>query len=488
MEEKKNNEILEIEQEKLGEEIEQKYSFITNLHPLSVVFVIIALVAGATYLIPGGAYDRVPITIMGLDREMIIPGSFHYVDSIPQSFTRIWTSFMKGAVEASDISFTILLCTGAFTAIIATGAINNGIHSLAKRFGNKSIALIPIFVFAFGLGGATYGMYEDAIPFIMVLCPLMLMMGYDSLVGVMTVHYAVVVGSSAAVLNPFSIGIAQALAEIPMMSGSGVRVLVWFVMMVATSIYIMRYALKVKKDPSKSLTKEEDKINRIKYNDFSMEGIEGLRKRDSIVLILTFLAMGIMIYGVIKREWWFNEIGSIFLFMGVIISLIGGLKINEIIEKNLEGMTTVIAAVLLISASRVITAMLTDSKVMDTILYFISGALGELPKSIAVVIMAFVSGISMIFIQSSSGCAATLMPIMAPLGDIIGVPRQTICSAFAMFSFGWLVPWEGINYAMCRMANINFFVYLKKSIHFTAVVYLPLAILTLVLMTIFNYS
>ncbi len=471
----------------------KKWAWLSNIHPLVIVFGIIILVSLATYVIPGGNYERYEVTVSALGgdtRELIIPGSFHFTESVPQGFSQIWTAFMEGALEAADVSFSIFLCAGAFYAIIETGAVTKGINSLAKRFGAKTYILIPVCVYAFGLGGATYGMYEDSIPFILILVPLALAMGFDSMTGLMTLHFSVAVGASSAFMNPFCVGVGQALAEVPMMSGFGVRVLVWFIMMAATSAYILRYAFKVKNHPELSPCYEDDLVKRKEYAEFDISKLQGLSRREVLVLISLAVGMGIMVWGVINRGWWFNEIGSVFLFMGIIIPLIGGMSVNEMISKNIEGMASVISAVLLISASRVITAILNNSNTLDTILYYMSGALTEMPKAFSIIIMFFVSALAMLFIQSSSGLAATLMPIMAPLGDLLGIERQTVVSAYALGSgaFGWIVPWEGINYAMCTLAGVSFFKYLKRAAHYVFTVYIPISIIALILMTIFHYS
>ena len=471
----------------------KKWAWLSNIHPLMIVTGIIVLVSIATYIIPGGNYERreVVIDALGGDtRELIIPGSFQFTESVPQGFKQIWTSFMEGAIEAADISFSIFLCAGAFTAIIATGAVTNGINSLAKKFGTRAYILIPVCVFAFGLGGATYGMYEDSIPFVLVLVPMSLAMGFDSMVGLMTVHFSVAVGASSAFMNPFCVGVGQALAEVPMMSGIGVRILLWIVMMAATSAYILRYAFKVKNNPQLSPCYADDLKKRAEYREFNTAELKGLSRREALVLILLAAGMGLMVYGVIVWGWWFNEIGSVFLFMGVIIPLVGGLSVNEMISKNIEGMPTVISAVLLISASRVITAILTNSNTMDTILYYLSGALTEMPQVFSILVMFLVSSVAMLFVQSSSGLAATLMPIMAPLADLLEIERQTVVSAFALGTgtFGWIVPWEGINFAMCSLAGVAFFKYLKQATKYVFTVYIPISAVALILMTVFHYS
>lgn len=470
---------------------EPKWNKLTELHPLLIVFVIIVLLAAATYFIPGGSYERHEVTIDALGgdtREVIDPETFEYAESDPQGFLDLWTSFVDGAVSAADISFLIMICSGAFTAIIATGAITGGINSLVRKFGNKSYIIIPLCVFAFGLAAATAGIYEESIPFVMVLVPLAVSMGFDSMVGLMTIHFAVSVGASFAFINPYNIGIGQALTDLPMMSGIGPRLIAWFAMMALTSVYILRYAMKIKKNPETSICYESDLKKREEYTQYNVSSLEGLSVRGVMVLLLTFAGLGLIVYGVLKQGWWFSEIASVFLFMGVIIPIVGGLKINEMIDKFMEGMSSVLSAVLLISASRVITKILEDSNTMDTMLNYLSGALSDMPKILCVIVMFLIASIAMLFIQSCSGLAASLMPIMAPLSDILGIPRQITVSAYAIGTgtFAWAVPWEGINYAMCTMAGVDFFKYLKEAFKFIFIVYIPGSIVTLILMTIFN--
>ena len=471
----------------------RRWQWLSNLHPLSIVFLIIVLFALMTYVIPGGAYDRyeVPISALGGEtREVLDPESFHNVPSDPQSFFDLWTAFVEGAVEAADISFLIMICSGAFTAIIATGAVTAGINSLVKRFGTKSYIVIPICVFAFGLAGAAAGLYEETIPFILVLVPLTVSMGFDSMVGLMTVHFSVSVGASAAFLNPFNLGVGQALAEVPMMSGIGVRIVLWVVMMTATSAYILRYAFKVKANPTASICYESDCKKRALYDASALNNLEGMSKRSLAVLLLVLVGFSLVVYGVLVHGWWFTEIASVFLYMGIVIPLVGGLSINEMITKFMEGMSSVLSAVLLISASRVITAILTNSNTMDTILHFLSGSLTEMPKVVSVLVMFVIASVAMLLVQSMSGLAATLMPIMSPLSDLLGIPRQVMVSSYVLGTgtLGWIVPWEGVNYAMSTMAGVDFFRYLKEAAKFVFIVYIPISVIALILMTIFNFT
>ncbi len=471
----------------------QKWKFISNLHPLSIVFVIIVLFSILTYVIPGGAYDRYEVTIGALGgetREVLDPESFHNIPSNPQGFLQLWTAFFDGAVEAADISFLIMICSGAFTAIIATGAITQGIHSLVKRFGSKFYAIIPVCVFAFGLAGAAAGLYEETIPFILVLVPLMVSMGFDSMVGLMVVHFAVASGASTPFLNPFNLGVGQALAEVPMMSGIVVRFILWVIMMALTSVYILRYAFKVRANPTLSICYESDCKKREMYNASALDELEGMNKRSMLVLLMVLAGFSVVVYGVLQHGWWFGEIASVFLYMGIVIPLVGGLSVNEMISKFMEGMASTLSAVLMISASRVISAILTNSNTMDTILHFLSGSLTEIPKMVSVLVMFAISAVSMLLVQSMSGLAATMMPIMSPLSDLLGISRQVMVSSyvFGTGALATLVPWEGINYAMSNLAGVDFFGYLKELAKFTFLVYIPFCVISLIFMTVFNFT
>lgn len=467
-----------------------RWEFLSDLNPLVVIFILIALTCILTYIIPGGEFERKEIEVMGMTKNIVIPGSFKYIESIPQGFTKVWTYFMEGAINGSDVSFTIFLCSGALTAIIATGAVNAAINSLVLKLKDKSHLLIPALIFAFSLGGAVYGMYEDAIPFILILAPLMRAMKYDSLVAVMIVQYGVAVGSAAGFLNPFAVGIGQALAEIPMTSGIGFRVLIWIFLTSITCIFVMKYAKEVKNDPTKSIVYSDDIINKQKDEVSEQQKFEGFTIRHKIVLLSLALGFIIMIYGVMKKGWWFNEIGSIFLFMGIVIPLIGGMSVNEMIKKNLEGMAAVMVAVIMISASRIIILILENSKIMDTILYGISNLLSAFPKTITVWIMYVSTSLIHAIMGSSSGVAATIMPIMAPLGDILNISRQTVVTAYhlATGTFGYWVPWDGISFAMCTLAGINFFKYIKKSMRFALFYYIPATLLILAVCVLINFS
>jgi uncharacterized ion transporter superfamily protein YfcC len=197
--------------------------FMSNINPLVIVFIMSVLFALLTHIIPGGEFVRQTTLVMGQARETVVPGSFHAARSYPQGFTSLWTVFMRGAMEGAERSFLIMISAGAITAIIATGAINAGIQLVIRKTGRLGMGFIPVMVFATGLCSATFGMYEEAIPFILIISPLLLSMGFDSMIGVFIMYWSIAVGFACGITNPYNVGISQAIAGVPLYSGFGFR-------------------------------------------------------------------------------------------------------------------------------------------------------------------------------------------------------------------------------------------------------------------------
>src|SRR5512136_210038 len=246
----------------MSEARERFVDFMGRVNPLTIVFLMCVAFSILTYLIPGGEFERHPVMVMGRERLIVVPGSFHAVPSRPQGFLQLWTVFMRGAMEGAERSFLILLSAGAMTAIIATGAINAGIHALLRKSRRLGLAFIPVMVFAIGLCGATFGMYEEGMPFVLVMAPLMLAMGFDSMVAVFILYWSIAVGFACGITNPYNVAIAQAIAGVPLYSGAWFRAIVFVVFMAVTSLAIVRYAARVRKDPALSLSFTEDVANR----------------------------------------------------------------------------------------------------------------------------------------------------------------------------------------------------------------------------------
>jgi len=462
-----------------------------NINPLVVLFFLCVFFSLLTFVIPGGAFDRRTLEVMGHTREIVVPGSFHPVPSVPQGFRELWTVFMRGAVEAADRSFVILLSAGAMTAVIATGAIDAAIHAIVRRTGRFGLAFIPVIVFALGACGATFGMYEEAIPFILVITPLMLTMGFDSMSAVFVMYWSIAVGFACGITNPYTVTIGQALAGVPLYSGSGYRVFCFLVMMTITSIVIMRYASRVHRDPSTSLSAEEDVANRERLRA-SPEASTAAPMTPRRVLGLVCLAAGflILMIGLLRYEWGFTEIGALFFWMGIVVPVAGGLSVKDMIEKNIEGMRSVMIAVIMMSAAQIFYYILHDARILDTILNFCAGYLTRVPQFVVAYMMFGTSALMAALLGSASGTAATVMPILAPLADVLHFSKQIVVLAFQMASgaFNFWMPWDGIAFAICSMAGVNFFKYIKAAAKFAVFIYVPVALLLLALAVQLGYQ
>jgi uncharacterized ion transporter superfamily protein YfcC len=453
-----------------------------NISPLVILFLLCVACSLLTFVIPGGAFDRRTLDVMGHSRSIVVPGSFHFVPSVPQGFRELWTVFMRGALEGADRSFVIMLSAGAMTAVIATGAIDAGIHALVRRTGRFGIVFIPVIVFALGACGATFGMYEEAIPFILVIAPLMLTMGFDSMAAVFVMYWSIAVGFACGVTNPYTVAIGQALAGVPLYSGSAFRIACFVIFMAITSVVVMRYAARVKRDPTKSLSREEDVENRKRLRASPDAGTAAaMTPRRVLALVLLLVSFLILMVGLLWYQWGFIEIGALYFWMGIVVPMAGGLKAREMIDKNIEGMRSVMIAVIMMSAAQIIYFILHDARILDTILNFFAGYLLRVPQFVIAYVMFGTSAVMAALLGSASGTAATVMPILAPLADVLHFSKQVVVLAFQMASgaFNFWMPWDGIAFTICSMAGVNFFRYIKASAKFAVFVYVPTALVLL---------
>jgi uncharacterized ion transporter superfamily protein YfcC len=467
------------------------YDAMANVSPLVVLFFLCVLCSVLTFVIPGGAFDRRSLDVMGHARSVVVPGSFHFVPSVPQGFRELWTVFMRGAIEGADRSFVIMLSAGAMTAVIATGAIDAGIHALVRRTGRFGVVFIPVIVFALGACGATFGMYEEAIPFILVITPLMLTMGFDSMSAVFVMYWSIAVGFACGITNPYTVAIGQALAGVPLYSGSAFRIGCFLVFMSITSVVVMRYAVRVKRDPSLSLSAAEDVENRLRLRASPEASTAApMTPRRVVALLLLLAGFLVLMVGLLRHGWGFIEIGALYFWIGIVVPLAGGLKVKEMIDRNIEGMRSVMIAVIMMSAAQIIYFILHDARILDTILNFFAGYLARVPDFVIAYVMFGTSAVMAALLGSASGTAATVMPVLAPLADVLHFSRQIVVLAFQMASgaFNFWMPWDGIAFTICSMAGVSFFKYIRAAAKFALLVYVPTALLLLALAVKIGYK
>lgn len=423
-------------------------------HTYVILFSVMIIVAILTYLIPAGEFDR--YLDVATDRTLVDATSFHYVEQSPVNLFQLIQAIPKGMEEAAQIIFFIFIVGGAFQIINSTGTIESGIGNLAKKLDGREKLMIPIFVLIFSIGGITFGMSEEVIVFIPIGIALARALGFDAITGTAMINLGAATGFSAAVMNSFTIGVAQDIAELPLFSGAGLRIAVLIVMLIATSTYIIRYGEKVKKDPSASVVSDLEVEEKEKTID--IHNLTTMTNKHKLILLIVSLGFIAIAIGVFAFDWYIVEIGSIFLAMGIVSGLIGGLGPSKVAEAFVEGAKGIAFGALVVGIARGILIVMTEGMIMDTVVHSLSNLIQLLPKSIAVFGMYIVQIIINFFIPSGSGQAAVTMPIMVPLADILGITRQT---AVLAFQFGdaftnSIIPTSGALMASLSIGNIPY--------------------------------
>jgi len=420
-----------------------------------LLFSILIFIAVLTWIIPGGEYERT--TIDG--REIVVQNSFKYVNSNPQGFFALFIAPLKGFVEAGMIIGFILLVGGAFNVLAKTDAINSLINKLARAHRNSPALrrlFIPVLILMFSIGGATFGMNEEIIPFVLIIVPICLALGYDSIIGVAIPLVGAHVGFASAFLNPFNVGIAQGIADVPIFSGIGYRVICWLISTAVAILFVLYYVKKIRKNPEKSPTFKED-IERRNTEHFEniYNNTSTFSLRHKIVLITFALSLVMLVVGVIKFEWFIEEISAMFFIMGIAVGIIGGLKSEDIIKGFLDGARDLVGTAIIVALARATLVISRDGHIIDTVLYGLSPYIESASPIFASQKMFIVQAVINFFVHSGSGQAALTMPIMAPLADLAGVTRQTAILAFQFGEYtNIIIPTSAVTMGALSMAKV----------------------------------
>lgn len=427
-------------------------------HTYVILFAMIILIAILTYFIPAGQYQKVE---SATGRMVVDPASYSNVESAPAKIFDVLKAFPKGLGAAQSIVFFIFIVGGSFNIVNQTGAIEAGISKVALSLKGKEKLLIPIIVILFSLGGSTIGMAEEAIVFVPIGIALARALGYDAIVGMSIVALGAAAGFTAGFMNPFTVGVAQSIAELPMFSGIGLRLVIWVCTLVLVIGYIYRYANKVKADPTKSLVYELELAE--KDHAIDLNNVKQMTSRHTAVLLIFGLGIGILIFGVFKFGWYITEIAAIFLAIGIFGGLAGGMNLDDLAKSFIEGARDMTTGALVVGLARGILVIMEGSMIIDTIVFGMASVVSSLPKAVSAVGMLLVQTILNFFIPSGSGQAATTMPIMAPLSEVIGLTRQTAVLAY-QFGDGIsnsIIPTSGVLLANLSVAKIKYETWVK---------------------------
>lgn len=430
-----------------------------------LIFSLLVLIAATTWIIPGGKYER---TILN-GREVVVQNSFQYVDSNPQGLIALFISPLKGFVEAAMIIGFVLIVGGAFNVLAKTEAIDSLIIKLAKAHKNSKLLramFIPALLFMFSLGGATFGMNEEIIPFVLIIVPICLALGYDSITGVAIPLVGAHIGFASAFLNPFNVGIAQGIAEVPLFSGIGYRVVCWLISTALATLFLLYYVRKIKANPQLSPTYEEDnERRRTEHFDNIYTTEKPFHLKHKIVLMTFALSLIMLVVGVIKLDWFIEEIAAMFFVMGILVGLISGLKSDALVKSFIDGAKDLVGTAFIIALARATLVISRDGQIIDTILYGLTPLIESSSPVFASQKMFVVQAVINFFVHSGSGQAALTMPIMAPLSDLAGVSRQTAILAFQFGEYtNIIIPTSAVTMGALAMAKVSWEKWAKWSL------------------------
>jgi uncharacterized ion transporter superfamily protein YfcC len=396
-------------------------------HTFVLLFGLIVLAVIGTYVLPAGQFDRAKDE--RTNRTLVVPGTYHHVEQTPVSPFNTFIAIQKGMVDAGEIIFFVFLVYASFFVVLQTGALHAFIGWLLRILKGKEILAIPVFMYTFALGGAIFGMYEETFGFIPLFVGLAIAMGYDAIVGVSMVCFGVAMGFAAAFMNPFTVGIAQKIAEIdPLFEGMGFRMVCWFVMVSMAVLWTMRYAKKIKQDPTKSFVYGLDMGSLALDHDELVKS--HFRPKDKAILAVVVGTVVLLVWGVIEKGWYFDEIAGLFLIMGFASGLLSGMSPSKLASCYLEGCRDIVFGALVIGLSRGVLVVMKEGQIIDTVVNGLAQPLSNFPSWVGAEGMLIVQTLINFFIPSGSGQAATTMPIMAPLSDLLGISRNTAVLAF----------------------------------------------------------
>lgn len=412
------------EPSKKVEDKKQSSKKMKGINVFVLIFTVLLIATILTYIVPAGEYSRVEVD----GRMMVESDSFKHIDSSPVSIFNIFGAIPRGMVEAAEIIFFVFIIGGTFGVLSSTGAIEALITTVAKKLANKEKWLIFILMFFFAMGGSLMGMAEETLVYIPIMIPLALALGFDVLTGTAIVLLGASVGFTTAIMNPFTVGIAQGIAGLPLFSGMGLRIILFVIMYIVSTLFVYRYAMKVKKDRSLGF------YGKYKENDQQqiLNSDVQLTKTHKLVLLCFLSNFVILVIGVTQFKWFINEIAGLFIFLIIVIGIIGRMGADKTINAFMRGAADIIPGALVIGVARAILIVLNDGHIIDTILFYAADTLQHIPAAFNSIGMFIMQSFIHFIIPSGSAQASLTIPIMAPLADLVGITRQTAVLSFSL--------------------------------------------------------
>ncbi|MDW2796156.1 Na+/H+ antiporter NhaC family protein [Clostridium boliviensis] len=416
---------------------EKKKNKLHMPHVLTLIFLLIVIVAILTWILPSGEFERTLMDTSAGERSVAVAGTYHSVDkvledgtSLRQGIGQVLMAPGKGIQQMIEVLAFVFIIGGVFQIMAKTNALNMGIQKIVKKLGAKEILIIPILMLLFGLGGSTFGMSDELVPFYLLIMPIMFTMGYDSMTTFMTVCLAATVGYAASTVNPFCVLIAQGIAGIQGNPQLVFRMIQWVIMMGVIITFVTWRALIIKKSPEKSITYQED-IHKKKEITAKVDFNQDMTIRQKSVLAVFVIGMVVVVVvvGLVKFGWYMNELSMCFMGMGLLMGIFGGLNEKEISDEFITGVKDISFAAMVIGFCSGIMVIAQDGMIIDTILNTLSNLVADSSNAVFAVVLYIVESLLTLLVPSSSGLAALSMPIIAPLCDLHGVNPEAAVTA-----------------------------------------------------------
>ena len=472
-----------------------------------IIFFVVVFVAALTYIIPVGKYDTQEITYRdakGVEQTRTVVDSDSYRmernaqgrpkrQGIPLFKEGGEVGFTNYAFEglvsgdkwgsAVGLIALLLIVGGAFKIVFRTGAVETGIMAVLHKTKGAERALIPVMFVLFSLGGAVIGMGEEAIAFAMIIIPVVIALGYDSITGIFITYVATQVGFATGPVNPFSAMLAQGIAGVPLLSGSLFRWIMWSVFTLAGCVFISFYAKKVRKNPVTSVAYESDAPFREEFQ-MSGETPEKFGFGHWLVILALFGTISWSIWGVLARGYWIPEISTQYFVLGLVAGIIGvvfrlnGMRINDIALSFKDGAKDLLGAALVVGMAKGILLVLggdnpNQPNVLNTILHYSGRAMASLPTALSAWFMYIFQAVFNFFVISASGQAALTMPLLSPLADIVGVTRQVAVLAYQLGDglTNFMYPTSAVLVAVLGIAKLDWIKWIKFQIRFQVLLF-----------------
>ncbi|SDN43923.1 Uncharacterized membrane protein YfcC, ion transporter superfamily [Fictibacillus solisalsi] len=392
-----------------------------------LMFIIALLAAICSYVIPAGSFERV---VKG-EITSVVPGSYKLIEQTPVGIVQFFSAIPEGMTASASIIILVLFTGGTIAILEKTGAINSLIHSVVDKFKTRQLLFIAAVGLLFSLLGTTGIVVNSVIGFIPLGLIVARALKWDAMVGAAVIYLGTYAGFNATILSPTPLGLSQKMAELPMFSGMGLRVICYLAFVAATVGYLYFYSKKLQKTNKSLLGDEWFPDKNTKSGSGSLEKIT-FHWKQKLILAVTALALIGYVFGAFKLGWTDTEMAGIFIFIAIIAGIIGGLQINDIAKTFLGGCQNLVYGALIVGMARSISVVLQEGNMLDTIVNSLANLLHGLNPVFGAVGMYLLSAFLHFFISSGSGEAVVLVPILTPLADLMHITRQVAVQAIML--------------------------------------------------------